>query len=179
MAKKTRPINGSQPIRERYPRLEAAALAKAIEGQRQELSRALAIVHSNGELVHEAYRFECGEADLGYCCDVVCTMLRRVISALRPLGQTPRAESAADRMTLAKALEAQRQVLFRAQAVAELIRLRLETHDFRQHNDADLGVVFASINQTLDRTLTALEPLCLGLPIPHFDGRPDEAPPRH
>lgn len=179
MAKKTKPINGSQPTRERHPRLDAAALAKAIEAERQALSHALAIVHSNGELLRESYRFERGEADLGYCCDVVCTMLKRVIAALRSLGQAPRSGSAADRMTLAKALEVQRQVLFRAQAVAELIRLRLEAHDFRQRNDADLGVIFASIDQTLDRTLTALEPLCLGLPIPHFDGRPDEAAPRH
>lgn len=179
MAKKTGPRNGSQPTRERYPRLDAAALAKAIEAQRQELSHVLAIVHSNGELLHEAYRFERGEPDLGYCCDVVCTMLRRVISALRPLGQASRDGSAADRVTLAKALETQRQVLFRAHAVAELIRLRLEAHDFRQQNDADLGVVFASINQTLDRILTALEPLCLGLPIHHFDGRSDEAARRH
>lgn len=82
----------------------------------------------------------------------------------------PRAGGATDCMTLARALEAQRQVLFRAQAVAELIRLHLEEHDFRQHNNADLSVVFGPIDQTLDRTLTALEPLCLGLPIPGLNG---------
>lgn len=179
MAKKTKRINGSRPTRERRPRLDAAALAEAIESQRQELSHALAIVHSSGELLHESYRFERGESDLGYCCDVICTMLKGAIVALQLLGQSARAGSAADRMTLAKALEAQRQVLFHAQAVAQLIRLRLEAHDFRQRNDADLGVVFASVDQALDRTLTALEPLCLGLPIPSFDGRTDEAASRH
>lgn len=169
MTKKTKFENGSRPTSERFPRLDSAALGKAIEAQRQELSHTFAVVHSNAKLLHESYRFEVGEADLGYCCEGLCMILKEVIAALEPLWQASTSESSADRMTLAKTLEAQRQVLFRAHAIAELIRQRLAAHDFREHDDADLGLVFASIERTLDRVLTALEPLSLGLPTPGVD----------
>lgn len=164
MAKKKTPVNGSAPGKVRHPRLDAATMAERIEGQRQALAHAMSIVHANGELLHEAYTFERGEPDLGYCCDTVCMVLKGVVAALGPLGRAPKpGDVEMRREELADALESQRRVLFCAHAVARLIGLRLETYDFREHDDADLGVVFASIDGTLELALSELEPMTLGL----------------
>jgi hypothetical protein len=169
MAKKTKLVNGSRPTTERYPRLEPAALGKAIEAQRQELSHTFAMVHSNAKLLHQSYRFEIGEADLAYCCEGLCMILKEVIAALEPLWRASTSKNTADRRTLAKTLEAQRQVLFRAHAIAELIGQGLAAHNLREHDDADVGIVFASIAGTLDGVLAAIEPLSLGLLTPSVD----------
>jgi hypothetical protein len=166
MTKKTKPSD-SNP--------DSGDVAKVIEAQLQALSHALAIVHSIGKLLHESYRFDHSEPDLGYCCDVLRTMLGEVIADLKALLQRLGAESAPEGMQLASALEARRQPLFRAQALAKLIGLRLQTQDFDEHKDPDLCLTFASVDQTLDRALSELEPLCLGLPIPVFGGQDDEA----
>lgn len=88
-------------------------MAQAIETQRQQLSQIRALVDSQANLLHESYRFEVDEADLGNCCDVVRDMLERIITALESVTRALAAESApAEPMRLAHAIEAPRQELF-------------------------------------------------------------------
>jgi hypothetical protein len=165
MARKSKPINGSRPGKDRPSQLDAPALMQVVEGQRQAIRHAMEIVRSNAELLHELYRFEMDEADLGYCCDVVWTILRGIVASLQPLGRMTKAGSdGLDRTALANALDEQRQWLFRAQAVARLTGLTLKTYDFREDEDADLGAIFDSIDETLENAATILEPMSLGLP---------------
>lgn len=175
MTESTDPQDAARLRQKRYPQLDTCGLAKVIEAHCRELDGALAIVHANAELLHESYRYEDGEPDLGYCCDVVRAMLKDIVIALIALTRTFKADSHADRIQLAKTLETRRQTLFQVQALAKLIGYRLRTHDFGEHNAPDLSLTFASVDQTLDKALNALEPLCLGLPIPVFDGECDEA----
>lgn len=163
MAKKDK--QGSQPASERQlPNLKT--VAKAIEAQRRDLAQLQAIVHTNANLLNEAYRFERGEADLGYCADVVCDMLGKIIGALEPLTIAPEQDGPPrDPMTLAHKIEAPRQQLFRAQAVAQAIENLMQAHQFEE-GEANLSVVFHAFVEMMEKAISALEPLRLGLPIP-------------
>ena len=163
MAKKDK--QGSEPSSERQlPSLKT--VAKAIEAQRQHLAQLQAIVGTNANLLHESYRFEVGEADLGYCADVVRDMLGQIIAALEPLTIAPEQDGPPrDPMTLAHTIEAPRQQLFRAQAVAEAIENLMQAHQFEK-GEANLRVVFHAIVEMMEKAISALEPLHLGLPIP-------------
>lgn len=163
MAKKDK--HGSEPSRER-PLPSLKIVATAIEAQRQHLAQLQAIVGSNANLLHESYRFEVGEADLGYCADVVRDMLGQIIAALEPLTIVPEQDGPlSDPMTLAHKIEAPRQQLFRAQAVAQAIENLMQTHQFEQ-GEANLTVVFHAIVEMMEKAISGLEPLHLGLPIP-------------
>lgn len=130
------------------------------------MEKVRAIVHSNANLLHESYDFEIGEADLGYCWDVVRDMLGRIIAALDPLSVAPGSEGTpADPMMLAHAIEAPRQQLFRAQAIAQAVANLMRAHVFGDR-EADLGVVSEAVVQMLEDAIAELEPLQLGLPIP-------------
>jgi len=125
-----------------------------------------AIAHSNARLLHESYDFEIGEADLGYCAGVVCDILGRVIGALEPLTIAPGQDRPPpDPMKLAHEIDAQRQALFRAQAVAQAIENLMQTHQVEE-GEPNLSVVFSSIVEMMDTAISELEPLTLGLPIP-------------
>lgn len=163
MAKKHK--HGSEPSSERQlPSLKT--VAKAIEAQRQHLAQLQAIVCTNANLLNESYRFEVGEADLGYCADVVRDMLGQVIAALEPLAIAPEQDGPPrDPMMLAHKIEAPRQQLFRAQAVAKAIANLMQAHQFEK-GEANLRVVFHAIAEMMEKAISALEPLHLGLPIP-------------
>lgn len=165
MSHDTQDTNGAEPSNER-PLPSLKTLAKAIAAQRQQLARAQAIVHSNARLLHESYRFEIGEADLGYCADVVGDMLGRVIAALEPLTIAPGQDRPPrDPLKLARKIEVSRQELFRAQAVAQAIENLMQTYQFEE-GEANLSVVFSGIVEMMETAISALEPLHLGLPIP-------------
>lgn len=162
---KNKDRKASAPTKERQV-LSPEALARAIDAQRQRLKEVWAIVHSNANLLHESYHFEIDEADLGYCCDVVRDMLGRVITTLEPLSVAPGPDSTpADPMALAHAIEAPRQQLFRAQAVAQAVVNLMRDHEFGDH-ESDLRVVLSAVVDMLERVIADLEPLHLGLPIP-------------
>jgi hypothetical protein len=168
MADKLTP-NGSNPSRRRPA---AATLANSLGTLREHVSRTRAVVHSAAQLLHESYQYEVDEADLGYCCDVIRDMLERVTKALQPL--IPVSEVArrlGDPLSLAAAIELQRQVLFRAQAVARAVATLLRAHPVGPR-DADLGPSFVSIDSTLEWVISEIEPLHLGLPIPRIEMRP-------
>ncbi len=141
-------------------------VAKAIEAQRSHLAQVQAIVHANANLLHESYRFEAGEADLGYCADVVCDMLGCVMAALEPLTIVPGQDGPPDDpMALAHKIEAPRQQVFHAQAVAQAIENLMQTHQFEE-GEANLSVVFSAVVEMMETAISELEPLRLGLPIP-------------
>lgn len=165
MSNDTQDTSGAEPSNER-PLPSLATLAKAIEVQRQQLARVQAIVHSNARLLHESYDFELGEADLGFCADVVRDLLGRVIVALGPLTIAPEQDRPPpDPMKLAREIDAQRQALFHAQAVAQAIENLLQTHQFNE-GEANLRIVFSAVVEMMDTAISELEPLTLGLPIP-------------
>lgn len=124
------------------------------------------LVHSQAILLHEAYEYDIGEADLAYCCEVVRDMLDEIIATLEPLSVAPDAGTRpADPMVLARTIEAPRQPLRRAQAVAEAVENLMRAHQFGAR-EADLRRVMETIVQRLEQVISALEPLNLGLPIP-------------
>lgn len=158
-------MTGASASGERQPP-SPEALARAIETQREELMQTRELVHSQAILLHETYGYDIGEADLGFCCDVVRDLLDRVLATLEPLS-VPSAvgNGPADPMRLARLIEAPRQVLFRAQAVAQAIENLMRAHQFHAR-EGDLRRVMETIVQRMEQAISALEPLNLGLPIP-------------
>lgn len=158
-------MTGASASDERQPP-SPEALARAIEAQRQELMQTRELVHSQAILLHETYGYDIGEADLGYCCDVVRDLLDRILATLEPLS-VPSAVGIgpADPMRLAHLIEAPRQVLFRAQAVAQAIENLMRAHQFHAR-EGDLRRVMGTIVQRMEQAISALEPMYLGLPIP-------------
>lgn len=143
----------------------ADELAQAIEMQRQQLKQIHALVHSQANLLNETYRFEVGEADLGYCCDVVRDMLERINATLGSLVVELKSRRPLAPIALAHSIETPRQELFRAQAVAEAVENLMRTHEFEQ-GEADLRTAMVTVVRMMDDVLTAIEPMTLGLPIP-------------
>jgi hypothetical protein len=95
-------------------------------------------------------------------------MLERIITALGSVTRALAAESArAEPMRVAHAIEAPRQDLFRAQAVARAIENLLRTHELSKH-EADLRAAMEESVQLMEDVLSAIEPLNRGLPIPEF-----------
>lgn len=158
-------MTGASASDERQPP-SPEALARAIETQRQELGQIRELVHSQAILLHETYEFDIGEADLGYCCDVVRDLLDRILATLEPLS-VPSAvgNRLADPMLLARMIEAPRQVLFRAQAVAEAVENLMRAHQFHAR-EGNLRRVMETIVLRMEQAISALEPFNLGLPIP-------------
>lgn len=152
------------PSNERTPP-SSEALAQAIESQRQQLTEIRAIVDSQAKLLHETYDFEIGEADLGYCCDVVRDMLERINATLGSLVVELQSRRPLAPMALAHLIEAPRQELFRAWGVASAVENLLRAHQLEAY-EADLRTVMVTVVRMMDDVLAAIEPLTLGLPIP-------------
>lgn len=68
-----------------------------------------------------------------------------------------------DLQTLARAIDRERQQLFRAQAIVQSIALLLhQTHDFEQ-GEPDVAFALNAADDIMEATITKLEPLSLGL----------------
>ena len=156
--------NGSIPSRRSLT--DAAALANAIKSERVRLTQAQAVVHSVTQLLHESYSYEIGEADLGYCGDVVGDMLQSANTTLQSLIlASDVARQLRNPRALAVTIESSRQTLFRAQAVARAVATVIRGHKFGPL-EADLRDVFTSLDDTFEQVISGIEPLHLGLPIP-------------
>jgi hypothetical protein len=122
-------------------------------------------VYSAARLLHQSYSYEIGEAHLGYCCDVIADMLQQVTTALQSLILASEVACHLDNSSaLAVTIESSRQALFRAQAVAQAVATILRAHKFGPL-EADLRDVLTSIDDTLERVISEIEPLHLGLPV--------------
>lgn len=182
MAKKTfKRTGGRKPSRKLAPArkclpLDAETLAKAIEVQRQPLCKTQAIARAAATRLIATCDFALGEPVLGYCLNVIEEIVGRVAIALKPVNLLPAPDGQVlDTYGLAKAIDAQREQLFRAQAVAQTVAALLRATENTDRAEPDVCAVLNVIDETLDKALTALEPLCLGLPAPDFDDQPDEA----
>jgi hypothetical protein len=156
--------NGSIPSRRTLT--DAAALANAIKSERAHLTQAQAVVRSVTQLLHESYSYEIGEADLGYCGDVIGDMIQSANTTLQSLIlASDVARQLRNPRALAVTIESSRQTLFRAQAVARAVATIIRGHKFGPL-EADLRDVLTSIDDTIERVISGIEPLHLGLPIP-------------
>lgn len=163
------------PARKCRP-VDAETLAKAVEAQRQPLRKTQAIARSLATRLIATGAFALGGPVLGYCLKVIEEIVGPVTIALKSVNLMPTADDQVlDTPGLAKAIDAQREQLFRAQAVAQTVAVLLRAAENTDRAEPDVCAALNVIDETLDKALTALEPLCLGLPIPDFEDWPDEA----
>lgn len=148
--------------------VEPQLLVKAIEVQRRQLINMQSVAQSLARRLIETYDVKRGEPDIALCIEVVGEILGWTIAALDPSSLSlvstglPPAP-----MALARSIDAQRWQLFRAQAVAQIVVNFLRGLDNTEQAEPDIGLVVSTIDETLERILEEIEPLSLGLPIPH------------